>query len=95
MFGYLWQLVMTTIEASFSGTFRTILVLLLVWWGLRMILRMNAQRQAHRSGAGGATQQPHVPRPPGDVRVERTGQEQNRPPGHGPVIIDADFEEIK
>ena len=84
------------IEASLNGTFRTILVLLIVWWLLRFFLRMSAQRQAHRHGTGGGAQRTNeVPRAPGEVRVERTAQDKHRMPGHGPVIIDADFEEIK
>jgi hypothetical protein len=39
-FGYLWPPAMTAIEASLSGTFRTILVLVIVWWLLRFFLRM-------------------------------------------------------
>jgi hypothetical protein len=30
---------MTVAEASFNGTLRTILVLVVAWWVLRMILR--------------------------------------------------------
>ena len=87
---------MTMIEASFSGTFRTVLVLLIVWWLLRFFLRLGAQRQAQRGGPGDSVRRTHgSPRAPGEVRVERTGQEKDRGPGHGPVIIDADFEEIK
>jgi hypothetical protein len=96
VFGYLWPSDMTMIEASLNGTFRTILVLLIVWWLLRFFLRMSAQRQVHRPAPGGGAQRTNeVPRAPGEVRVERTAQDKGRAPGHGPVIIDADFEEIK
>ena len=96
MFGYLWPSDMTMIEASLNGTFRTILVLLIVWWSLRYFLRMSAQRQAHRHKPGdGAQRTNEAPRAPGEVRVERTGRDKDRASGHSPVIIDADFEEIK
>ena len=73
---------MTLQEASFRGTFQTILVLVVVWWVLRMVLRAQAAK---------VKQGPAQPlRPKGDVRIERA-------PSRAATderIIDADFEEI-
>lgn len=67
-------------EASFSGTLRVILILLVLLWAVRLLARGRAAREARG---------PH--RPMGDVRIEdaRKGQ------GPGGHIVDADFEEIK
>ncbi|MBX2972230.1 MAG: hypothetical protein KF797_03940 [Flavobacteriales bacterium] len=81
---------MTVAEASFNGTFRTILVLVVAWMVLRMILRYQSARKVppvHR------TNEPQ--RPAGEVRIERPPDD-GRPsgPSRG-TIVDADFEEIK
>jgi hypothetical protein len=79
---------MNVIEASFSGTFRTILVLVLVWWALRYLLGLQARRRSPNQG--------HPPRhTPGRVTVERSSADARGRSGQGPVIVDADFEEIK
>jgi hypothetical protein len=69
-------------EASFTGTLRTIALLLIAWWVLRLWLRTRELR----------TPSP-PPRKPGDVRIEdaRTGA----PIGKRGRIVDADYEEIK
>jgi hypothetical protein len=87
---YLWPLPMTVAEASFNGTLRTIFVLVIAWWVLRMILRHQATRNAppvHRT---------HEPqRPAGEVRIERpSDNDRSSGSSHG-TIVDADFEEIK
>jgi hypothetical protein len=83
---------MTVHEASFSGTLRTITVLVIAWWVLRMILRYQRSRTMKGGGAG------HTPgpvRPVGDVRIERPPEAERPGPVPGGTIIDADFEEIK
>jgi hypothetical protein len=93
VFGYLWPPAMTAIEASFSGTFRTILVLIVIWWLLRMLLRRQAAR-----GPQGPQQQPAMDRRrPGDVRIEPSSMGGRTRPDDTPRsnIIDADFEEVK
>lgn len=78
---------MNVIEASFSGTMRTILVLLAAWWLLRYLMR----RQAANSPVPGRAPR----REKGHVTVERSTSDTRGHNGPGPVIIDADFEEIK
>lgn len=81
---------MTVAEASFNGTLRTILVLVIVWWVLRMIIRYQNARKAppvHR------TNEPQ--RPAGEVRIERPGDNERPSSSAGGTIVDADFEEIK
>ena len=68
---------------SFSATLRTILVLLVLWWVLRMFMR------GARARSGATTNEP--PRPQGDVRIERAPRKGERDSG----VIDADFEAIK
>ncbi len=81
---------MTLLEASFAGTLRTILVLVALWWVLRMLLRYQQQRRIppvhHSSGPQ---------RPKGEVRIERPESGPTRTARPGATIIDADFEEIK
>jgi hypothetical protein len=81
---------MTVLEASFTGTLRTILVLAALWWLLRMLLRHQQQRRTppvhHTNGPQ---------RPQGDVRIERPTDPAARTGRPGTTIIDADFEEIK
>jgi len=95
VFGYLWPPAMTAIESSLSGTFRTILVLLVVWWLLRFFLRMQAARQAGSSSRN--TYAGHDRRAPGEVRIEQASSNvRPKPAGRsGPDIIDVDFEEVK
>ena len=87
---YLWPLPMTVAEASFNGTLRTILVLVIAWWVLRMILRYQTTRNAppvHRS---------HEPqRPAGEVRIEKPSDNDRSAGSSRGTIVDADFEEIK
>lgn len=87
--GYLWPPPMSVVEASFSGTFRTILVLSILWFVIRLFIR-----HGQRSTDGSATRAPR--RPHGEVRLEdaptRTEASGLRP---NAVIIDADYEEVK
>lgn len=81
---------MHVVEASFNGTLRTILVLVIAWWLLRLFLRYQRTQgppSVHRSN--------EPQRPPGEVRIEKPAQDDR--PGHsgGGHVIDADFEEIK
>ncbi|MBK9175520.1 MAG: hypothetical protein IPM46_04120 [Flavobacteriales bacterium] len=73
-------------EASFNGTLRTILVLLALWWLIRLFMRSHRQPTASRERP--------MARPKGDVRIEdpRKDQSPTMPSGR---IVDADFEEIK
>ncbi len=80
---------MNVVEASFNGTLRTILLLVLAWMVLRMILRYQ---RAKDPPPARRTNEPQ--RPAGEVRIERPGDadRSGKPPGN---IVDADFEEIK
>jgi hypothetical protein len=72
-------------EASFNGTFRTILVLVAIWLVLRAILRARAKSSVSTGPR---------PRPKGDVRIEQPGTRSGSR-SNGGDIIDADYEEIK
>ncbi len=82
---------MELLDASFNGTLRTIVILLIIWWVLRSLLKMG-----QRSGAPKWRNFTNGPaRPKGDVRIERLNDEKRdggRPQGN---ITDADFEEVK
>ncbi len=86
---------MTAIEASLSGTFRTILVLVIVWWLLRFFLRMQAARRAGSTFSDPSAANDR--RAPGEVRIEQTPLNGRPRQGgrSGPDIIDVDFEEVK
>lgn len=86
---YLWPPPMNVVEASFNGTLRTILVLVIAWWVLRLIVRYQ---RAHQAPPPHTTHTPQ--RPQGDVRIERADERQG-PGRQGGPIVDADFEEIK
>lgn len=76
---------------SASGSFRTILILVILW----MVLRMWMRSQDGQMGQGGGPSRPPSPpdvRPKGEVRIER--REPAKPPVHRPDVEDADFEEI-
>ena len=73
---------MTLEEASFNNTLRTIAVLLIIWWLLRLLMRARTRPMP-----------PGPQRPPGDIRIERPPG--RTPRGNDPGIIDAEFEEIK
>lgn len=73
---------------SANGTLRTILVLLIIWLVLRMVMRLQRERQ--RPGGRRAE---HDGRSPGEVRIERP-EEDTRSRGGGNVI-DVDHEEIR
>lgn len=77
---------MTVAEASLNGTLRTILVLLALWWLIRLFMRTRRQPTAGHARPS--------ERPKGDVRIEdpRKDQSSAMPSGR---IVDADFEEIK
>ena len=83
---------MSVVEASFSGTFRTIVVLSILWFVLRLFIR-RGQRPGGGVNGPSATE---ARRPAGDVRLEdpptRSGPSGTRP---NEVIIDADYEEGK
>lgn len=81
---------MNVVEASFNGTLRTILILVIAWMVLRMFLRYQ---RAQNPPAGRSTHEPQRPR--GEVRIERPTESGDASrPGQGRVV-DADFEEIK
>lgn len=80
---------MEVLEASLNGTLRTILVLVIVWWVLRMVLRYQRSRGTGPA-RGGAPQ-----RPKGDVRIERPGAADHPERPTSGNVTDADFEEIK
>ena len=75
-----------------SNTLRTILILLIIWWVLRLVTRAGGKRNV-RSGTRWSDD---TGRPRGDVRIERLKDERNE--GGGPPrgnVTDADFEELK
>lgn len=78
---------MEVLEASLNGTLRTILVLVALWWLLRMILRyQNARTAGNTNGPA---------RSKGEVRIDDAkgaGRGSRTSDGH---IIDAEYEEIK
>ena len=75
---------------SAAGTFRLILILLIVFLVLRMIARSRQGPPGKRTGGFNWTRPEQ--RPKGDVRIERSGDEKRS--GSGPVE-DADFEEVR
>ena len=85
---------MSVVEASFSGTFRTIVVLSILWFVLRLLIRRGQRSSNGVNGSSTSEQR----RPTGDVRLEDgptpSGQSASgiRP---NEVIIDADYEEVK
>ena len=87
---YLWPLPMNVAEASLNGTLRTILVLVVVWWVLRLVLRYQNSRNAPPAQR---TNEPQ--RPQGEVRIERPGEDGRSGGPSSGNIVDADFEEIK
>lgn len=73
------------------GTLRVILILVIVWQVLRIIMRMQMERQ----GGGVPGQQRPPARPKGEVRIERLDRPTDHDrPSQGPVQ-DVDFEEIR
>ncbi len=93
--GYLWPLQMEVIEASFNGTFRTILWLVLAWIVLRWFLQYQRNAAARRNMQQDPRQQSATPRAKGDVRIENVPPTKRPGDKSGGTIIDADFEEIK
>ena len=77
------------LEASFTGTFRIILILLVVWWVLRFILRMQQPKK------GGAQQSTGPQRPKGEVRMRTCRSSDSSSIPQDGNVTDADFEEIK
>ncbi len=81
---------MSVIEASFSGTVRTIGLLVLIWLVLRWVLRLQQARQR----PPGTTTQRGPQRPKGEVRIENIANPKSAGDAAGGTIVDADFEEI-
>jgi hypothetical protein len=82
---------MEPMQASLNGTMRIILVLLAVWWVLRLIRRS-------RMASGGHRMVSPEQRTKGEVRIEpgaKLESDRRSPPTTSGTIIDADFEEIK
>lgn len=82
---------MTLLEASVPGTLRTILWLLAAWWVIRMFMRYTSRNRA----ANGAQRTNEVPRPIGEVRIEKVPPPDKNSTTTNGTITDADFEEIK
>ncbi|MBK9417126.1 MAG: hypothetical protein IPN62_07450 [Flavobacteriales bacterium] len=80
---------MYAIEASFSGTFRTIIILVVIWMVLRWFMRKHGSGHAMDTGSSAPD------RRRGDVRIENVPPSRPSAPRSGGTIIDADFEEIK
>ena len=88
---YIWPSAMMEVEASFNGTLRTILILLIIWWVLRSLLR---------SGRNGARKRMNwttgTDRRKGEVRIERLKEDKRNEAGKADGnVTDADFEELK
>lgn len=83
---------MHALEASFTGTLRVIAILLLVWFVLRMLRRVQGP-----GAKGGFRSAPREDRPVGDVRIEnlKSASREDKDQGGGPPITDADYEELK
>ena len=84
---------MDPFEASMPGTLRTILILIAVWWILRLLMKRNINK---RSGgnAHSTAERPQDQRPKGEIRVENVRPDKDSSVTNG-TITDADFEEIK
>ena len=85
---------MAVIEASFNGTLRTILWLVLAWMALRWFLQFQRNAAAKRNGRYDPRQQAAPPRAKGEVRIENIPPVKRPGDRPGGTIIDADFEEI-
>jgi hypothetical protein len=84
---------MMELEASFAGTIRTILILLIIWWVLRLLMRAGKKRGGRPPGTQW-TDDPN--RPKGEIRIENLKddkRDKDQKPGGN--ITDADFEELK
>lgn len=92
---YLWPLQMEVHEASFNGTLRTILWLVLAWIVLRWFLQFQRNAAAKRNAQQRTQQQAGPPRAKGEVRIENIQPAKRSGDKPGGTIIDADFEEIK
>lgn len=86
---------MEVIEASFNGTLRTIMWLVLAWLVLRWVLRYQRNVAAKRNAQYPPAQQTAAPRTKGEVRIENVPPAKRPNEQPGGTIIDADFEEIK
>ena len=81
-------------EASFNGTVRTILILLVIWLVLRMVMRSRQASAGPGPFQQGGFRTQQEQRPKGEVRIERvdpTARSTSRSPG---TVQDADFEEV-
>lgn len=92
--GYLWPLQMEVNEASFNGTLRTIMWLVLAWLVLRWFLQFQRKAAADRKARADPRQQA-APRAKGEVRIENVPAAKRPGEQPGGTITDADFEEIK
>jgi hypothetical protein len=82
---------MEFLEASFNGTLRMIVILLIIWWVLRSLLKLG-----QRSGAPKWMSWTNdTSRPKGDIRIERLKDEKRNGGSSKGNITDADFEEVK
>ncbi|HRH68132.1 MAG TPA: hypothetical protein PLB89_01365 [Flavobacteriales bacterium] len=85
---------MEVTEASFNGTLRTILWLVLAWMALRWFLQYQRNAAARRNAHANAHQ--NTPsRAKGEVRIENVPPAKRPGDKSGGTIVDADFEEIK
>jgi|GEM_PF-3272553 len=82
---------MNLLEASVPGTLRMILWLLAAWWVVRMFMRYSARNRT----ANGPQRTNEVPRPKGEVRIEKVPPPDKNTSTTNGTITDADFEEIK
>ncbi len=80
------------LEASMGGTLRTILILLIIWFVLRLLLRAGKKR----GRPAGTRWTNDTGRPKGEVRIEKLkDDERDQGPRPGGNVSDADFEELK
>ncbi|MBP6311368.1 MAG: hypothetical protein WAR83_02235 [Flavobacteriales bacterium] len=84
---------MDPFEASMPGTLRTILILIAMWWILRLLMKRNATKQSGGNTLSSSGRQVDQ-RPKGEIRVENVPPDKDSSVTNG-TITDADFEEIK
>ena len=82
-------------EASFSGFFRVLLTIIVVWWIVRFLIKAYIVWNATHKARNTFQQAAPDPRVKGEVRIEKLDKNDPRNTKHGGTIEDADYEEVK
>lgn len=82
-------------EASFTGFFRTLLTIIVVWWVVRFLVKAYIVWNATQKSRSTFHQTKPDPRVKGEVRIERLDKNDPRSPGYQGPVEDADYEEVK